>query len=460
MLYTGEKIMNYEKEIERLITDAVERAITAIVQQFTFSDIVRNTKENLDELGIKLIETVCRAVDDTYEKERPKGIVIKNRTKQRTIMTTFGLVTLNRRLYRNNATEERFFALDRLLQLPKYSRVEMQLQADLVKKATTGSYRSATDIVGGKLSHQCVYNLVKQHQPSKDNIVVTEKTDAPQVYIEADEDHIHLQNGKSAEVKLVYVHEGRQAENGRTKLINPKYFVSLSSNAEELWLRASNYVYSRFNAHDAEVHISGDGASWIKEGLGYLPRAKYHLDKFHVVKSVTSVAGGNFNIKNEILQAVKEKDFAAIENIYYNLMRTQTKRAERKRTLESLRYIDNNFEEISLSVDNLCSAEGHVSHVLSSRMSSRPMGWSIAGAERISNLRAFLYNGGDFLTLVQRPEKEQEKDNDKRHNNIVKTKSAAVSSIPQGRLVGFDGITNGRAVLFRKLFKSNTRENF
>lgn len=451
--------MNYEKEIEKLIADAVENAVAAIVQKFTFSDIVRSTKENLDALGIKLIETVCSAVDETYEKERPKNVIIKNRTKQRSIMTTFGAVTLKRLFYLDKATGEHFFALDDLLELPKYSRVETQLQADLVKKATTGSYRAATDIIDGKLSHQYVHKLVKKHKPS--NIVVSEeKADVNKVYIEADEDHIHLQTGKCAEVKLIYVHEGRHTENGRTSLINPKYFVSLSQSPDDIWLRASNYVYSRFNTQNAEVHISGDGAAWIKAGLEYLPRAKYHLDKFHLVKSVTGVVGGNFKLKSEILQAVQEKDFATVENIYNNIMKGQTKIKDRKRTLESLRYIDNNFEEISLGLDNLCSAEGHVSHVLSARMSSRPMGWSIAGAERIANLRAFMYNGGDFLSLVQKPEKDVVKDDDKRHNNIVKTKSGARSFIKQGRVVGFDGITTGSVTLLRKTLRNTTKENF
>ena len=36
-----------------------------------------------------------------------------------------------------------------------------------------------------------------------------------------------------------------------------------------------------------------------------------------------------------------------------------------------------------------CSAEGHVSHVLASRMSSRPMGWSRTGADKMAQLRAY-----------------------------------------------------------------------
>lgn len=52
------------------------------------------------------------------------------------------------------------------------------------------------------------------------------------------------------------------------------------------------------------------------------------------------------------------------------------------------------------------STEGHVSHVLSSRMSSRPMGWSRKGAAKMAQLRAYYYNGGDMLELVRYQKRE------------------------------------------------------
>ena len=48
-----------------------------------------------------------------------------------------------------------------------------------------------------------------------------------------------------------------------------------------------------------------------------------------------------------------------------------------------------------------CSAEGHVSHVLSSRMSSRPMGWSKKGAGKVVQLREWYYNKQSMLKLAK-----------------------------------------------------------
>ena len=47
------------------------------------------------------------------------------------------------------------------------------------------------------------------------------------------------------------------------------------------------------------------------------------------------------------------------------------------------------------------STEGHISHVLSARMSSRPMGWSRQGADSLSHIRIYWKNGGDMLELVK-----------------------------------------------------------
>lgn len=41
-----------------------------------------------------------------------------------------------------------------------------------------------------------------------------------------------------------------------------------------------------------------------------------------------------------------------------------------------------------------CSVEGHVSNVFSERLSSRPMGWSKTGADRMSKLRCYERNYG------------------------------------------------------------------
>lgn len=53
-----------------------------------------------------------------------------------------------------------------------------------------------------------------------------------------------------------------------------------------------------------------------------------------------------------------------------------------------------------------CSAEGHVSHVLSSRMSTPALGWSRLGASKMARLREWSYNKESMLELVRWQSKE------------------------------------------------------
>ena len=52
--------------------------------------------------------------------------------------------------------------------------------------------------------------------------------------------------------------------------------------------------------------------------------------------------------------------------------------------------------------DNIyCSAEGHISHIFADRLSSRPLGCSKVGADKMARLRIYQKNGGDMLELVR-----------------------------------------------------------
>lgn len=75
--------------------------------------------------------------------------------------------------------------------------------------------------------------------------------------------------------------------------------------------------------------------------------------------------------------------------------------------MESWNYLKNNWKGVRERIKKEegvlgSSTEGHISHVLSARMSSRPMGWCREGADSLSHLRIYWENGGDMLGLVRR----------------------------------------------------------
>ena len=79
---------------------------------------------------------------------------------------------------------------------------------------------------------------------------------------------------------------------------------------------------------------------------------------------------------------------------------------EVKRIIEGEKYILSNWMSSKIRLNKKdgtigSSTEGHVSHVLASRMSSRPMGWSKRGADQMGRLRAYYWNKGNMLDLVR-----------------------------------------------------------
>src|SRR5690554_3237423 len=77
--------------------------------------------------------------------------------------------------------------------------------------------------------------------------------------------------------------------------------------------------------------------------------------------------------------------------------------AELKRFAACKTYILGNWDSIqnrNIKGYLECSAEGHISHVLSHRLSSRPLSWCKNGSETRAKLRVYTCNGGSILGLL------------------------------------------------------------
>ena len=446
---------NTKETLHSIIECAVAEVLVLVakdIRRLKFADIVRKTHNVVNDLGVKLIENIVRIIDEKYNAQRDKHNVILRHTKTRKMVSEMGELNLTRKLYFDKAAARYFFAVDEILNIEKYSRVEGELKTKLINDATLTSYGKASKLSNECVSRQTVHNIVKSVTPKKLEAQADGFKSINEIYIEADEDHIHLNTGKSAEVKLVYVHEGRHRVcRGRTVLQNVKYFVS-AKKGNEIWDNVADYIYSQYNLKGTEVHLSGDGANWIKRGLDAIPRAQFHLDKFHVYKSVTDAVSGDRALRSKIINGIKFGDSKGVHSLYLQRWNALNEVRMRNRLFDSLQYIENNFDSIDLDAQRNCSAEGHVSHVLSARLSSRPMGWSLAGAERIAQLRAFYFNGGDFTSLYRGREENTEEEMQS-YNNSVRETYMGDHTIPKGRIVGLEAVYDEVGNYLRFLLK-------
>ena len=259
------------------------------------------------------------------------------------------------------------------------------------------------------------------------------------LYIEADEDHASLQfrekKGDLEEnenhqknncliTKLVYIHEGIEqeaAKSKRHKLVNPYYFcgTSYAEDNTAFWDEVYEYLHNHYELDKVKkIYLSADGGGWIKSGMRRIAGITYVLDEFHLEKYLTKLTShmkdSREDAADELRTAIRSKTKQDFEEIVERLEGCLESKTGLKRIADAKEYILSNWSAAKLRLRHQegvkgSSTEGHVSHVLSSRMSSRPMGWSIQGATKMAKLRAYELNGGDMLELVRYQKRDQAK---------------------------------------------------
>ena len=131
----------------------------------------------------------------------------------------------------------------------------------------------------------------------------------------------------------------------------------------------------------------------------------------YIITATSHLGDSAKEARSEIYRAIHKtgkKSCAAVFDRIMELTETETKR----KAVETCRgYILSNWGGIQASVKSKdknieCSAEGHVSHIYADRMSSRPLGWSRTGCDKMARLRVYRKNGGDMLELVRYQKKE------------------------------------------------------
>ena len=360
-------------------------------------------KKELDSLGCDILQVVLESLDKKLreDKERKKQWELVRREDRKTITTLFGQVTYKRTYYQHKKSKEYCYLVDEKAGYSPHVRISGNLKAELVEAATVMSYEGATIELSRhnpelKISRQTVASSVKTFSPKKEE-ERPEKRKVKILYVEADEDHVKIKGHKKKNMtKLAYIHEG-VAEKPRRHLINARYFSTLKKSSDELWYEIAEYIALNYDLESIEtIYLAGDGGKWIKVGLDYLYDAIFVLDKFHLNKQIKSATAHAKDLKAPLRKAImglNKKE--AFKNLTEALNRT-AEGARKKRIIDTAKYINNNWDGIVAQVEHPevgCSAEGHVSHILAARMSSRPMAWSVAGAENMAQMRAIRANG-------------------------------------------------------------------
>lgn len=398
------------------------------------ASFVGNVKDVVVGLGCSYLGEIFETMDEMI---RDSGIRKRNweivRRDKKTMLTSLGEISYRKTLFKNKKTGDRTYLLDRYLGIEANARLTEDAEAALLSEAAQTSYRRAGKAasISDDVSKSTVKNRLHGLQFPPHAEESEEKRKVRNLYIDADEDHVALQFFESkgdirpdkkgrtyntVQTKLIYVYEGIEPEapsSKRNKLINAHYFSGVYEGKENdtLWNEVNEYIEAKYDIDSIEkIYLNSDGGSWIKKGKSKIGGIITVLDEYHINKYLTkmtthlfdSAQDGRNILRNVIKKGTKEEFRKTVQR----LAKYTEEESVKARINSSMEYILSNWIATRMRLRRSAgvvgsSTEGHVSHVLASRMSSRPLGWSRKGADQMARLRAYEWNGGSMLDLVR-----------------------------------------------------------
>jgi len=385
--------ISHKKEVspvEKIINEVTEKLNRELNEFFLNKSADVGTAETY--FGNRIAEAVLELLRAYYVKydrqlledkagRKQQGLIVERHGDKREILTQLGRLEYERTYYRK-ASGGYEYPVDRIAGIGAYERVSSGVGLALVEASLEMSYGKASAYVTGEqVSRQTVMNKIRAAGPRQEPV---EYRSVRELHIDADEDHVHLQTGKSAIVPLISVYEGVEHQGKRGTCKNIFHISRYGKGPSALWEEVSDELERRYDLENTRIYLHGDGAPWIKEGLEYIPNCRFVLDRYHKNKAIKQALSGIDRLAGsqyefQIRKALDEGDRNKLESIRETLL---NRYPEREKTIrENTGYLLGNFDAITItgrdeSALNGGCTEPHVSHVLSARLSSRPMGWS------------------------------------------------------------------------------------
>lgn len=409
--------MNIVTLLEGLVNGLIEAEDKFYQNPKDFYSLETSVKATTEAFSAAFLGNTLDSMNQKiYEDGWRKGKYIVQRTDKRTLISSVGDITFNSTYYRGVEDEKYHYLIEEILGIDAHERFTEEAEVVLLTEALKNSYAEAARKLPSRQNITKTTVMNKVHCIAEELPVTKteQKKSCKYLFIEADEDHVAEQHGRwtpkeknsSFISRLAYVYEyKRESKTCKTRkeLVNTFYFGGIyagSDGIERFWNKVRDFIHETYEEEMLKrIYISGDGASWIKSGVQYLDKALFCADKFHLMKYINAASN----------QMLDEKDYA--KSNLYKLLQKQDKKgfesytnemlcsAEKQEPIQALQtYVLGNWAGVMRTYHSKilegCSAEGHVSHVLSERLSSRPMAWSQTGADRMSKLRCYEKNYG------------------------------------------------------------------
>lgn len=409
-----------------------------IKESLLSGNMMRFEEELLDtvlEFGRSLYQEILESIEQTIRNSefRKQSYHVEHKEDRRTLLTRFGNIEVKRAYYAPKHGGKRIYLLDKYVGMDSNDKVSQAALAQALREAVETSYRKGGEeacLTGDVVTKQTVKKLIHGLEVEMPEDIPEKKGDL-QI----------SENGRKSNTvmpKLILLYEDIEEEgkpgSKRYRLTGKHYFGGVYEGAEaneDLWLEVQQYIYDNYDTEYLEnVYIAGDGAPWIVSGCQVLEKSKFVLDKFHLWKYISAATShlldSTEDARELIYAAIREKDQEEVQRLLRKCGASALTPGKQKEIEACRKYIQNNWLGIIVRYNDAgadwgCSAEGQISHVLSARESSRPMGWSKTGVHKMTQLRVYTRNGGNVIDLLEyQHKKEQMQKRIKKQDELVR----------------------------------------
>jgi hypothetical protein len=215
---------------------------------------------------------------------------------------------------------------------------------------------------------------------------------------------------RKAEVKVGIAYEGwRPVGRDRFVTLN-KTIYSAVAGTDEYWAGMTLKLHRQYDLSKASgIVLGGDGAGWIKEGLGYFG-GTFQLCRYHLNKELTYALGPDRQGVKTV-QGYCERGEVELARCALTKAREGTKGEQVGRIDRVLSYIEANSDglmdyrlalgEAGMSLRRTGAMEGNIDKLVVRRMKNQGMSWTVKGIRRMLCVR-FLYLEGKLKNTISR----------------------------------------------------------
>ena len=360
----------------------------------------------------ELAERRLKALDAALMRSRPKGLRLVG-SRVRSVVTRFGDMSVRRRMYRDSDGES-VFALDDYLGWKPRQAASLSLSKSVMEMATEMPFRkvseSVSELTAGALSKTTVHRMLQgvgqdaldeeqercEAQFERGENGSEGQRGADILYTEADGVWVHLQREKRKhyEVKSAIVYRGwRRVAEERYELVGKRMYGH-GNDAIAFWEGASVEWAKSYDLSRVKLFVvGGDGANWIRNGVGEFGDAVFQLDL-----SRACGRGSGAELSTAIYDAIRSGQTAFARSLMSAAPQCETKaEGEYRRYVESnaTTGVDwrNRVSCVPSDARSLGTMESNGDKTIANRMKKRGMSWTVRGAQRMAKTIQLGRNG-------------------------------------------------------------------